>query len=274
MELRYKYFPTPGPVLVLVHGLLGAADNWRFIAKKWAQQGLQVLAVDQRNHGFSPHSVEHNYTLLAEDLQEFVHKHQLEKPILLGHSMGAKTVMQYIKMFPEEASKIILADMAPRAYHHKDRHNATFNAILSIDLQQIQTRKEVEIALKTHLEKSELDLQHLQPDFSLHIPTLVPFLMKNLYTDVNEKLFWRFNVSALQNHVDDILSPIIFEQKITVPTLVLRGAESDYVSDADLEEMKKIFTFLQIETLPNAGHWLQADQPELFYEKILYFCQK
>ena len=113
MELYYQAFLQEKTTLVIIHGLLGNADNWRSFGKRWTQAGLQVVAIDQRNHGFSFHSDEHNYKLLAEDLHHFLTHHQIESPILLGHSMGAKTVLQYIALYPEKAQKLILADMSP-----------------------------------------------------------------------------------------------------------------------------------------------------------------
>jgi len=273
MQLNYKSFPTTQ--LILIHGLLGSADNWRSLATLWAKAGIQVYTIDQRNHGLSPHSDEHNYTLMAEDLHEFIQKHDIKNPILLGHSMGAKTVMQYVKLYPAEVSKIILADMAPRAYGHKDKHLATFNALLSVGLKNIKTKSEINIPLRIALEKEEEELLKKHPNFHLYIANLTPFLMKGLYKlPDTEEFAWRFNIPALKNHIDDILSPISFDHPIDKPTLLLKGEKSDYVTIEDEKDMRNIFPQLEIITLENTEHWLQADDPEAFYQKVLYFCQK
>jgi len=164
--------------------------------------------------------------------------------------------------------------MAPRAYYHQAKHHAIFNALLHIDLRKSTNRKDIELQLLSELEKSEKELQLHEPFFSLDIHGLAPFLMKGLYTDVTRHFHWRFNIPALQANIDEILSPIVFERAIHHPAMLLKGQNSDYVSAEDEMDMSKIFPLLEVITLENAGHWLQGDQPEMFYEKVLYFCQK
>ncbi len=56
-----------GPPLIIVHGLYGASDNWVTIAKALSEN-FEVFAIDQRNHGRSGHSTNHNYELMKNDL--------------------------------------------------------------------------------------------------------------------------------------------------------------------------------------------------------------
>jgi pimeloyl-ACP methyl ester carboxylesterase len=55
------------------------------------------------------------------------------------------------------------------------------------------------------------------------------------------------------------------------PTLFIRGAKSNYIVDEDFENIKKHFPDSKIETIPNAGHWLHAENPKLFYQLALSF---
>ena len=76
-----------GQPLIILHGLMGSSDNWLTQAKMLADH-FHVYMVDQRNHGKSPHSDEFDYKVLAADIKEFIVEHALQKPIVLGHSMG------------------------------------------------------------------------------------------------------------------------------------------------------------------------------------------
>src|SRR5919201_1725088 len=93
-----------GQPLIILHGLFGSLDNWRTLSKTFGQF-FQVFALDQRNHGRSPHSDVSNYQVMAEDLKEFMQQHGLSSAHLLGHSMGGKTAMQFAVTYPEMVDK-------------------------------------------------------------------------------------------------------------------------------------------------------------------------
>src|SRR6218665_3862631 len=83
-----------GEPLIILHGLFGSSDNWYTHAKTFATH-YKVYLVDQRNHGQSPHSDEFDFKALTTDLEEFIATQRIEKPIILGHSMGGKTAMNF-----------------------------------------------------------------------------------------------------------------------------------------------------------------------------------
>ena len=102
--------------MIILHGLFGQSDNWNSLAKQFGESGYEVYAADQRNHGLSPHSDEWNYQVMSDDLHELIMDNHLTGVILLGHSMGGKTVMQYTLQHPEMVDKLIVADIAPKYY--------------------------------------------------------------------------------------------------------------------------------------------------------------
>ena len=93
MELNYKLLGK-GKSVVILHGLFGMLDNWITFGKSLSEN-YAVFLIDQRNHGNSPHSENHSYTLMAEDVYQFCLKHQLHQITLIGHSMGGKTAMKF-----------------------------------------------------------------------------------------------------------------------------------------------------------------------------------
>ena len=74
MELFFRKYGEAGPPLVIVHGLYGASDNWVSIARDLSDR-FEVFVVDQRNHGQSPHSPQHDYPSMREDLRDFMDLH-------------------------------------------------------------------------------------------------------------------------------------------------------------------------------------------------------
>ena len=70
MVLNYKKYGEQGPVILILHGLLGSLDNWQTIAQQLAAH-FQVYSLDMRNHGRSPHAPEMSYEVMTQDIVEF-----------------------------------------------------------------------------------------------------------------------------------------------------------------------------------------------------------
>jgi esterase len=119
MQLNYKKVGEGTPLIIL-HGLFGSLDNWMGIAKTLGER-FEVYLLDARNHGQSPHSDQFDYELMAEDLYEFIQEHQIVNPVVLGHSMGGKTAMQFAMNHTDILTKLVVADIAPKPYpvHHR-----------------------------------------------------------------------------------------------------------------------------------------------------------
>ena len=141
-----------GRPLIILHGLFGMGDNWTTHAKIIARNGWQVHAVDQRNHGRSPHHMEHNYKALAADLELYIEDRKLQNVVLLGHSMGGKAVMNFAVRHPNLVDALIVVDIAPKAY--PIHHDAYIEAMKSVDFNTAKSRKEVEVKLSMTLSSS------------------------------------------------------------------------------------------------------------------------
>ncbi len=252
MELAYREYGQGTPLIIL-HGLFGQSDNWNTLSKGFSEKGFRVFAVDQRNHGLSPHSNVWNYEAMADDLKEFIDTHGLKNPILLGHSMGGKTVMFFELKYPGIASKIIIADMAPRATsrHHED----VLKALHAVDFTAIKTRKEAEAIMSQYLD-----------DFGTK-----QFLLKNIYwKEDNEQMAWRFDLKTISDNYDAVIAAAP-EGSSPVDTLVMRGEKSNYVKDSDLDDFKRRFPNFKLVTIAGAGHWIHAEKPREFFEEVMRF---
>ena len=88
MSLLHSQILGEGQPLLVLHGFLGMSDNWKSHGLQWAKQGYQVHLIDQRNHGRSFHHPDFDYSILSEDLDNYIQHYNLPSVLLLGHSMG------------------------------------------------------------------------------------------------------------------------------------------------------------------------------------------
>ncbi len=246
--MLYSKIEGSGQPLLIIHGFLGMSDNWKTLGAQFASEGFQVHLLDLRNHGRSFHSNEFSYQVLAQDVFEYCQAHNLEKINIIGHSMGGKTAMLLAATHPELVNKLIVADIGPKFYpqHHQD----LFAGLNAVDFSKKPSRNEVETILSTFI-----------PDFGTR-----QFLLKSLYWQEPGQLAFRFNLAVFNQKMDEIGVPLpenlIFEK----PTMFLRGGNSNYILDSDFENIQNHFPNASLETIPNAGHWLHAENPQLFYD--------
>jgi len=96
--------------MVMVHGVTDNGLCWTTLTWK-LQDAYDIYMVDTRGHGLSdPFTPTDNGDMLIKDVVEFVRAMKFEKPILMGHSMGAATVMRVGAEYPERAKAIIMLD--------------------------------------------------------------------------------------------------------------------------------------------------------------------
>jgi esterase len=254
MNLHFKTCGRGEPLLIL-HGLFGSLDNWHSASVQFSEH-FQVFALDQRNHGRSPHSQEMSYELMAEDLTEFMQTHGLGQAHLLGHSMGGKTAMEFALLHPEHVRKLVVVDIAPRAY--EQHHQAILTALLKLELEQLQTRKQAEDALAADI-----------PDLALR-----QFLLKNLVRDPDAGFRWRFGLNEINSNYPHLGEEITAKTPFDGPALFVRGESSDFVEDKDLPLIKRLFRQSLMQSVPAAGHLPHVENPAVFLPLVLDFLKK
>jgi pimeloyl-ACP methyl ester carboxylesterase len=251
MKLHFHETGTGQPV-VLLHGMLGSHHNLLPVAAGLSPR-FQVLALDQRNHGASPHCDELDYEVLAADLARFIQTHRLGPVHLLGHSMGGKAAMRFAQLFPEQLRKLIVVDMSPRA--QPARYDYLLNALRDLDPARYQQRQDVDAALAAAI-----------PDQSIR-----QFLLKNLGRDPAGRLTWKPNIAALHANYHHLRAGLPPEPGFHGPTLFIRGARSDYLREEDWPLIHTLFPRARLETIPHAGHWVHAEAYEPFMQVVRDF---
>lgn len=241
-----------GQALLILHGLFGMGDNWATLGKRWAES-YEVHLIDLRNHGKSFHSDQMNYSLLSEDLLKYIAHYGLSDLILIGHSMGGKATMRFAINHPEVAQKIIVVDIAPKAY--QPHHQEIIRTIKAVDFDRIATRE---------------DLDTFLAQFISHWDTRA-LISKNVYRKEDGQFAFRFHLFGIEKNYAALIEQPFQDKSYEKPALFLRGAQSHYVSDEDTPLIKKHFPLAQIVTLDEAGHWIHVDRPMKFYDETQAF---
>lgn len=237
--------------LVLVHGLFGSSRNWQSIAQVQSEK-RSVYAVDQRNHGNSPHHSSHTLYDMVADLHRW-HQDNLKQPaVYLGHSMGGLSVMGLALLFPELVAKLVVVDIAPRSY--EPHHGPEFRA-LEMDVSGFSSRQEIDDAMA-----------------EIHPAAAVRrFLQMNLVRD-KQGYRWGINVSALKNAAylqgfQEGFPDLQYEG----PTLAMKGEKSNYIQDSDRELFRRFFPSCKLIELKGADHWLHYSAQDSFLETLQVF---
>lgn len=237
--------PTGLPIL-LVHGLFGAASNWHGIARRLAVR-RRVLVPDLRNHGDSPWDDRLDYPSMAEDLTALLDDQGITRAHLVGHSMGGKVAMWLALTKPQRVGSLIVADMAPVTYG--SRLVGLIAALCDLPVAELRDRQDADRRLST----------------AIAAPTVRGYLLQNLVQDPQGHWRWRLNLPVLAASLDAILGfPDAAGRQFPGPALFLYGGRSDYLTGEAFPRIRALFPLARLRAIPNAGHWIYADQPDAF----------
>ena len=254
MEVLHSNIIGSGFPLIILHGYFGMGDNWKSQANNLSED-FEVHLVDQRNHGRSFHSDEFSYELMVQDLKHYFEVKNIDKAIVLGHSMGGKTAMLFAVEYPELVEKLVVADIAPKYY--APHHHTIIDALNSVDFSVLKLRTEVDDVLKQSIEEEGVR----------------QFLLKNVYRKTKTEMAFRFNLKSLTENNPEVGEALPAYTIYNGEVLFLRGQKSDYILDDDFALISAHFENAKIETVSNAGHWLHAENPSEFYNKLIAFIK-
>jgi len=257
LRLHYLDWGSQGKQpMLLLHGFMGHARVWDAFAMEFRSH-YHVISLDQRGHGESDWSEELAYKIddHFSDICSFVETLALGSIILVGHSMGGKTAMEFALAYPALVEKLVVVDIAPRAYppHHDD----LFDALCSLDLSQLHTRREVDAALGERIES---------------VPVRM-FLMKNLKRTAEGHFAWKMNLPVIRAHYSEVNRAVSAGRVFPNPALFIRATAVDYLVKSDEEAIAELFPKARIAEF-DTGHWVHAESPEPFYRRVREFLEK
>ncbi len=251
VELNHR-ITGEGKPLILLHGLFGSLENLGGIARR-LQDEWQIHALDERNHGSSPHTDTMDYPSMAEDVLAYMDAQGLDKASILGHSMGGKVAMQVALMAPERVEKVIVADISPVSY--KPHHDVILEGLRSLDLTNVRTRQDADRLLAEFVET----------------PGVRQFLLKNLERVPGDEqsadgpMFrWRLNLPVIDACYANLAKAPEGDGPFNGPVLFLKGAESAYIQEKHRDQIMRLFPSAELRIIQDTGHWLHAEKADTF----------
>ncbi|MEH6444058.1 MAG: alpha/beta fold hydrolase [Oceanospirillaceae bacterium] len=246
MKLNYKISGAGAPLIIL-HGLFGTLENWGGQVAV-LNQSFQVINVDLRNHGRSPHSNIMNYQVMADDIIELLDELEIPAASIIGHSMGGKVAMQIALQYPDRVHKLVVVDISPVSYP-TTHHDEIFKGLTAINLETLNSRTAANEILQAYVTD----------------PDIRSFLLKNLYRNEDKAFKWRPNLSILEQEYTQLsCAPISKQAAFENATLFIKGKNSDYMLKEHQEIIDALFESVQFKMIEGAGHWPHAEKPKVF----------
>ena len=235
-----------GPVLVMLHGLFGSADNFRSVGLH-LERNLTVQRIDLPGHGVSPTLPSLSINSMAEAVLDELAAQGIKEFHLLGHSLGGKVAMCMAGgQRCQGLQKLIVVDIAPKDY--PPHHQPILDALQSMNLDDISDRREADAVLR--------------PDIS--DAGVRAFLLKSLYRHESGRFRWRFDLTQLAADYALIAKAPDIGQPIEQPALFIKGSNSDYLEATDEPLIKKVCLNPSLKIITGAGHWPHAEKPAQF----------
>lgn len=240
------------PPLILLHGLLGSSRNWQSAGRDLAEH-FQVLALDLRNHGASPHAEPMNYEAMMGDVLAWLDARGLARVTLLGHSMGGKVAMLLACRHPERVARLVIVDIAPKNYAWPG-HRQSFAAMNELNLGDVRSRADAEMR------------------FEARVPNWMTrkFLTTNLERDAEGRWYWAVNLPVVTAALSDLeRNPLGAEDRFAGETRFIAGEMSNYIEPPDHATIRAHFPQADIRVVTDAGHNPHMERREAFVAAVL-----
>ena len=239
-------------IIFIFHGLFGRAKNWHSIVLKLSSivEGLFIV-FDLRNHGENEPSTQISYTIMVNDIYEFIQRKNISKMSIIGHSMGGKLGMLFSLLHPTFVKQLFVVDIAPVFYPREEMEIVDY--LLEIDVKNCKSRNEVDSKLSNYIDKKELR----------------SFLLQNLNFN-NGTYSWSLDLNTIKKGMKDLRGfPFdIISNTSQIDTLCIFGGDSPYINEKYKDKFKTLFINLKFFKIEDAGHWLHVEKPKEFIEMI------
>ena len=261
LNLSYQEWGNPdGQPIIMLHGFGVSGHMFDEFADRM-QDRYRLLALDQRGHGDSDWSEEGDYsrTAFVEDLEGFRKSLGIEKFVLIGHSMGGLNSVAYTNAYPHHVRALILVDVGPESAKEGVDNIVRFTR----GPDELEFEEFVELAHRFNQRRTMENIRER--------------MRHRLKQTDNGKWTWKFDKRFRQP--DDGLrignegngdSWALF-RGVKVPTLLIRGAESDVLSQEVAERAATEMPRARLIVVAGAGHSVPGDNPDAFTEGVREF---
>ncbi len=262
LKLHYQEWGDPSnPTILMVHGFGVSGHMFDEFAARVSER-FHLVALDQRGHGDSDWSAEGDYSRAAfvGDLEGFRQALELDSFILMGHSMGGLNAVNYATEYPAPVKALILVDVGPEAAKEGVDNIVRF------------TRGPDELDFDEFVEMAH----RFNPRRS--IENIRERMRHRLRPTNNGKWTWKFDrrfrddrdALKVGSELSNDETWALF-RSVRVPTLIVRGAESDVLTQEVAERTANEMPLAALVVVPEAGHSVPGDNPDDFASVVTRF---
>ncbi len=257
------------PPLLLIHGGRDHARTWDWVAQA-LRDSYHIIAPDLRGHGDSEWARGSQYAMIdyVLDIAQLLEQLQWFPMTIIGHSLGGGVACQYTGVYPERVKRLVAIEGLgpPRG---RSRHGPAYERMHEwIDQMRTYAGRHARhyATLDEAVQRMQDANKRLTAEQAYHLT------VHGSYRNEDGTYTWKFDnyvrsQSPYEFNVDEARS---IWQRITCPTLLLRGSES-WATDPMQDGRAQAFRNARGVDIAGAGHWIHHDQLEEFLRVVRAF---
>jgi pimeloyl-ACP methyl ester carboxylesterase len=262
MRFHYLDWGGSGHPLLFLHGGGINAHTWD-VAALMLHHRYHCIALDQRGHGDSEWSpgIDYGVETQVRDIEGFVEQLGLAHPVLIGQSMGGLNSIAYATRHCAQMKGLVVVDVGP-------------------EINPAGTNRIREFASTPELDSPEAFLERAVKFNPIRDPAV---LRRSLYYNLRELPNGKWALKHDQRRASEEVAARSTAQRerlggeigrIECPTLILRGALSDVITDAGAEKFARSLPKARWVRIENAGHNIQGDNPRGLLDALNPFLRE
>ncbi|HXU22725.1 MAG TPA: alpha/beta hydrolase [Tepidiformaceae bacterium] len=264
LKLHYQEWGSPSaPPIIMLHGFGVSGHMFDEFAERM-QDRYHLIALDQRGHGDSDWAADGDYTRqsFVNDLEAFREALDIERFILIGHSMGGLNAVAYTNTHPQRVRALILVDVGPESAKEGVDNIVRFTR----GPDELEFEEFVELA---HRFNQRRTIENIRERMSHRLKPLE-----------GGKYTWKFDSRFRQQDSGLRIGSELSNDEswnlfrgVVAPTLLIRGAESDVLSPDVADRATREMQRTRLVVVPGAGHSVPGDNPDDFTAAVAEFLR-
>jgi pimeloyl-ACP methyl ester carboxylesterase len=260
VDIFYLDTKTPLQTILCLHGRWGRAETWYDFINHYGRQ-YRILAPDQRGHGLSSKPVaKYSPEEMAEDMVELLTDLQIEKAIVVGHSMGGRIAGYLAATYPEIVTALAILDKSASG-------PATPNTLPVEQIPAIDPMtKDWPLPFSSRTEAKEYIRQQMDSELSYE------YFMNSLVEEIDGYRM-RFSAQAMAANMEYDQSWFHLLPSVLCRVLLVRSSSHEAVPDDDFRKMQALIPNCMAREVSQPDHNVYLSDKEEFYRYFDEFLQ-
>lgn len=253
------------PPVLFLHGGGQTRHAWGAGGRAFAQAGYYAQSLDARGHGDSDWSAEGDYSpdAFVRDLAAICSGLSVP-PILVGASLGGVASLIAVGEGVLEARAVVLVDITPTVDPEGSKRIGAFMSSAPDGFESVDAAADAVALYLPHRPR----------------PRDTSGLLKNLRLGEDGRYRWHWDPRFIDDR-NQRISPVhsgdrmrAAASRVTVPTLLVRGAQSEIVPEEGVAELRRLIPHAEYVNVAGAGHMVAGDQNTVFLDAVLDFARR